>query len=178
MQKVYLCYYPYRWFRQGSRSFVRIISHVLYKILHDKPIQTCRAHSRTAVGCLSLFPRFSNRYPTTDLPGTAGSADAGNSRRPENRPAAGVDPLYSRTAPGPPPRDTLRGSPWLYADTELEAWRLHLMRQRVKEARLRVRYPGNYYEPSNRAYFRIPASDRRTLPEVGIAQTHTATYAS
>ena len=123
-------------------------------------INRSRLAALTAVlllGASASSPVSATGTRTTDLPGTAGSADAGNSRRPENRPAAGVDPLYSRTAPAPAP-DTLPGSPWLYADTELEAWRLHLMRQRVKEARLRVRYPGNYYEPSNRAYFRIPAS--------------------
>ncbi|MEQ3030684.1 alpha-L-rhamnosidase C-terminal domain-containing protein [Alistipes indistinctus] len=123
-------------------------------------INRSRLAALTAVlllGASTSSPVSATGTRTTDLPGTAGSADVGNSRRPENRPAAGVDPLYSRTAPAPAP-DTLPGSPWLYADTELEAWRLHLMRQRVKEARLRVRYPGNYYEPSNRAYFRIPAS--------------------
>ncbi|MFQ8804074.1 MAG: hypothetical protein ACLR8Y_01740 [Alistipes indistinctus] len=125
--------------------------------MHDKPIQTCRAHSRTAVGCLSLFPRFSNRYPNYRPARHSGIRRCRQQPPPGNRPAAGVDPLYSRTAPAPAP-DTLPGSPWLYADTELVPWRLHLMRQRVKEARLRVRYPGNYYEPSNRAYFRIPAS--------------------
>ena len=80
---------------------------------------------------------------------------ANNDKRSDKHPASAVDPLYSRTAVTPTP-DTVQGAPWLYADTELEAWRLQLMRQLVKDARLRVRYPGVYYTPSNRTHFRVP----------------------
>ena len=83
-------------------------------------INRSRLAALTAVlllGASASSPVSATGTRTTDLPGTAGSADAGNSRRRENRPAAGVDPLYSRTALAPA-SDTLPGSPWLYADTD------------------------------------------------------------
>ncbi len=63
-----------------------------------------------------------------------------------------LDPAYSRTEILPAP-DTLPGVPWLYADTELEAYRHALLQQRMKAAQLKVGYPGKFYDYRETAWF-------------------------
>lgn len=63
-----------------------------------------------------------------------------------------VDPAYSRTQLVPQTTET-EGAPWLYADTELEAYRHALLIRRMKAAKLRVGYPGKFYDYKNTAWF-------------------------
>ena len=68
--------------------------------------------------------------------------------------AASVDPAYSSAAPLPA-SPVVAGDPWLYGDGEFEAQRLQLLRQRSAAALKNVHFPGVYYQPAARVWFRL-----------------------
>jgi hypothetical protein len=52
---------------------------------------------------------------------------------------------------------------WLYGQSELECWRLKLLRERVAKARLNVNYPGKYHLPYSSVKFRLTADQKNAL---------------
>jgi len=74
---------------------------------------------------------------------------------------AQLDPVYDAKQVVPP-RDLQDGAPWLYGDSELETWRLHVMRLRSRAVCRHVGYPGEFHEPSATAIFRriLPAGEK------------------
>jgi len=68
--------------------------------------------------------------------------------------AAVVDPAYSaiELKPASP---LVAGDPWLYGDGEFEAQRLQLLLQRSAAALKNVHFPGVYYQPAARVWFRL-----------------------
>ena len=70
---------------------------------------------------------------------------------------------YSRTQVVPQTTE-VDGAPWLYADTELEAYRHALLFKRMKEAKLRVSYPGKYYAYKDTAWFQWTPEQESNQP--------------
>jgi alpha-L-rhamnosidase len=66
-----------------------------------------------------------------------------------------IDPTYNTVRPVPEP-DVKTGAPWLYGDTELESWRLQLMRASSKKAARNGYFPGVFHQPVKRVTFRCP----------------------
>lgn len=68
-----------------------------------------------------------------------------------------IDPAYN-TSEIASKNNASSNNDWLYAPSELECWRLQVLRQRTDSAKLRVNYPGQYHIPYNKASFRISLS--------------------
>jgi alpha-L-rhamnosidase len=75
--------------------------------------------------------------------------------------AATVDPAYSATALKPATEE-VSGAPWFYGDGEYEAYRLKQLRERSDGVCAHVGYPGKYYQPAVKVWFRLAVRD---LPE-------------
>jgi hypothetical protein len=75
-----------------------------------------------------------------------------------------IDPLYDSANLNPPPNVKKDAAPWLYGEAELECWRLHVLRQQVSDAKLKVKYPGTYHTPSPRAVFRLSSGSEQNAP--------------
>ena len=65
-----------------------------------------------------------------------------------------IDPLYNSSRKLPEPDCRYGAAPWLYGYGELECWRLQQLRLRVKDAGLKIGYPGEFHLPSERVWFR------------------------
>jgi len=64
-----------------------------------------------------------------------------------------VDPVYSTSTPVPAPDVKPDSAPWLYGEAELECWRLQVLRERMKAAKLKVGYPGAFHQAFPRVSF-------------------------
>ncbi|BCU77806.1 alpha-L-rhamnosidase C-terminal domain-containing protein [Luteolibacter sp. LG18] len=67
-----------------------------------------------------------------------------------------IDPAYDALAVKPSLETREGSAPWLYGASELECWRLQVLRQRSQQAGLKVGYPGTFHSASPRAVFRLP----------------------
>ncbi len=86
-----------------------------------------------------------------------------SSQQTERDAITSIDPAYSRTQVVPQTTE-VDGAPWLYADTELEAYRHALLFKRMKEAKLRVSYPGKYYAYKDTAWFQWTPEQESNQP--------------
>lgn len=71
-----------------------------------------------------------------------------------------IDPLYQN---GKAPLDVNPDFYWLYGRSEMECWRLQVLRQRVEKARLNVNYPGKYHLPFTSVKFRLKSDAKAAL---------------
>lgn len=71
-----------------------------------------------------------------------------------------IDPLYKTGQTIP---DTQPDFYWLYGKSELECWRLQVLRDRAAKARLNVNYPGKYHVPYQNVKFRVKADSQCAL---------------
>ncbi|WP_316794688.1 alpha-L-rhamnosidase C-terminal domain-containing protein [Pedobacter frigoris] len=65
-----------------------------------------------------------------------------------------IDPAY-RSNIQFPQSEVINGTPWIYGYAELESWRLSVLRAAVKEAELKVGYPGVYHSPFRASSFQM-----------------------
>lgn len=75
-----------------------------------------------------------------------------------------IDPAYDALALKPAPDLRSDTAPWLYGEAELECWRLQVLLQQSKAAKLKVSYPGSYHTPSPRATFQLSLGGGKALP--------------
>mmetsp|Transcript_31677 Transcript_31677/g.92913 ORF Transcript_31677/g.92913 Transcript_31677/m.92913 type:complete len:1125 (+) Transcript_31677:97-3471(+) len=81
-----------------------------------------------------------------------------------------IDPAYSSTDRFPLCKHGAScNGIWVYGDGELESYRLSVLRRRVKEAKLKVWYPGIFLVSRCRGIFRLPISE---LPLSEAGQRH------
>lgn len=68
-----------------------------------------------------------------------------------------LDPAYSAVKKVPCAETTTSSNQldWVYGDGELESYRLCILRQRTRLAKLNVWYPGSFHVPTGRGFFRI-----------------------
>ena len=71
-----------------------------------------------------------------------------------------IDPFYSSDKLFPDSGLRIIGASWIYGPTELEAWRLQLLRERKDSAKLKVGYPGTYHQAYGSASFRLKLNGR------------------
>jgi alpha-L-rhamnosidase len=86
-----------------------------------------------------------------------------------------VDPVYSSDKPLPESGLRKDGATWIYGPTELERWRLQLLRNLKDSAKLKVGYPGTYHQPYTNASFRLKvngwkAGEKLQFRSVGIGK--------
>lgn len=70
-----------------------------------------------------------------------------------------IDPLYKVSQT----QDVKPGYYWLYGQSELECWRLKVLRERVAKAKLNVNYPGKYHLPYSSVKFRLKTDPQNAL---------------
>jgi len=75
-----------------------------------------------------------------------------------------IDPLYNAKTLTPE-SDLKKGSaPWLYGEAELECWRLQVLRERMKAAKLNVGYPGVFHQAFQKTSFRSSVPPAQPMP--------------
>lgn len=75
-----------------------------------------------------------------------------------------IDPAYDALAFKPAPDLRAGAGAWLYGEAELESWRLQVLLQQTKAAKLKFWYPGSFHTPSARATFQLSLDAGKTLP--------------
>lgn len=75
-----------------------------------------------------------------------------------------VDPLYNAERQSPEYNLKSEGAPWIYGPSELECWRLQLLRERKDIAELKVGYPGNFHNAYNSGSFRLRLRGQKNTP--------------
>ncbi len=71
-----------------------------------------------------------------------------------------IDPCYSSTSEMPKSSIRSNSVTWIYGPSELECYRLQLLRQRKDSAKLKVGYPGNYHSAYKSASFILKLTNR------------------
>jgi alpha-L-rhamnosidase len=72
-----------------------------------------------------------------------------------------VDPTYRSDKQFPESALMKGGSSWIYGPTELECWRLQLLRSRKDSAKLKVGYPGTYHQNYTNGSFRLKLNGQK-----------------
>ncbi|TKG94391.1 hypothetical protein EYV94_14015 [Puteibacter caeruleilacunae] len=77
-----------------------------------------------------------------------------------------IDPTYSKVDPSPKMNINESATPWIYGASELECWRLQLLRKRTVDAKLKVNYPGVYHQPYTKGEFRLSLKNPQQLSSI------------
>ncbi|MCL3779186.1 hypothetical protein EMN47_02185 [Prolixibacteraceae bacterium JC049] len=77
-----------------------------------------------------------------------------------------VDPAYNSTQKYPTSEVCYDKPSWIYGAGELECFRLQLLRERSKAAKLKVNFPGVFHEPFQQGEFRLQLSKKRTISKL------------
>jgi C-terminal processing protease CtpA/Prc len=130
-------------------------------------------HYRTGTEGRGIFPDIEIKPTLTDrIAGTdpelnralediksKKSRYAGRTIAHERSAFAVIDPTYHAVEPAPAPSLSPAEATWIYGRSELECYRLQLLRQRKDSAKLLVGYPGVYHLPYHSASFRLKTEE-------------------
>jgi len=88
-----------------------------------------------------------------------------------------IDPVYRSDKQSPETNLKTGGASWLYGPTELECWRLQILRKKTETAKLQVGYPGTFHSAYTNASFRLKlnnqkGSDKINFRAVGKGQVY------
>jgi alpha-L-rhamnosidase len=72
-----------------------------------------------------------------------------------------IDPCYKTDKLWPESGLKTEGALWIYGPSELECWRLQLLRDRKDSAKLKVGYPGTYHQNYTNASFRLRLNEMK-----------------
>jgi len=88
-----------------------------------------------------------------------------------------IDPVYSIDKQPPVSNLKSGGASWIYGPSELECWRLQMLRKKTETAKLQVGYPGTFHSAYTHASFRFKLNnknipDKITFRAVGQGQVY------